>query len=109
MCRSEMRQSSETVRRMRVGTVDLLTRLAITIAGGYGASIVASTAFASLLPIARDQAILAGQMASFAIFAAIALRTFAAATALRAFGGVLLVAAVSIAVLVLNLWLGGPS
>lgn len=65
------------VRPGRIGT--LILRIVAAVAGGYALAALASVA-ALALPIARPQAVLAGMLASFAIYAGAVVWVFAAHT-----------------------------
>ena len=85
----------------------LLSRLVAGVGGGYAVAALLTAVLSGTLPMARSEAVLTATMASFAIHAAVIIWAFAAHSALRAFAGVLAVAA--LLVLALYLPRGYPS
>lgn len=69
----------------------VVSRVVAAVLGGYGVAALASVA-ALALPMAPAQAVLTGMLASFAVYAAAVVWCFAARSASRAWGGLLLVA-----------------
>lgn len=83
-----------TARAYRSRTIGpLIARIAAAAAGGYGIAALLSVAVLAL-PISKPQAVLTGQLASFAVCAAVVIWVFAARSALRAWIGLAVVAAV---------------
>jgi hypothetical protein len=77
----------------RVGsTGPLLSRIVAALLGGYALAALCSVAVLAL-PISRPQAVLTGQLLSFAIYAGAVIWVFAVRSALRAWAGLLIVAA----------------
>ncbi|OWT73561.1 MULTISPECIES: DUF3649 domain-containing protein [unclassified Achromobacter] len=70
----------------------LLSRIVAAIVGGYGLAALFSVAVLAL-PMTRAQAVLTGQLASFALYAGAVVWVFAVRSALRAWVGLLVVAA----------------
>nr|WP_218088240.1 DUF3649 domain-containing protein [Variovorax sp. SG517] len=74
------------------------SRAVAAIAGGYGVAALSSVVLALCLPavfgMARSEATMTGLLASFAVFAFGVMWVFAARTALRAWSGLALAAAV---------------
>lgn len=64
-------------------------RVVAAILGGYAMAALASIACATLLPMARAEAVLTGMLLSFAIYAGTVVWVFAARSALRAWIGIL--------------------
>ncbi|RAI59704.1 DUF3649 domain-containing protein [Roseicella frigidaeris] len=81
----------------------VLSRSLAAVLGGYAVAALAATALALWLPTSRAEAVLTGTMLSFALYAGAVLWVFAAASALRAWVGLLLPAALLGALV----WLGG--
>ncbi|WP_240651454.1 MULTISPECIES: DUF3649 domain-containing protein [unclassified Variovorax] len=81
--------------RRRLGVA---SRAIAAIAGGYGVAALSSVVLALCLPavfgMTRSEATMTGLLASFAIFALAVMWVFAARTALRAWSGLAVVAAV---------------
>jgi hypothetical protein len=69
----------------------LISRLLAAIAGGYALAALVSVA-ALALPIGKPQAVLAGMLVSFAVYAGAVIWVFAARSARRAWAGLLLAA-----------------
>ncbi len=80
----------------------LLSRIVAALLGGYGLAALASVA-AVALPISRSEAVLTGMLTSFAIYAGAVIWTFAARSAWRAWGG-LLVVALPLAIVASTVW-----
>lgn len=76
--------------------------------GGYGAAIIASAVVASVLPVPRDQAVLAGQMASFAVYSAVVLLGWTTRSIRRVLVLILMIVVLAGVALLLNLRLGNP-
>jgi hypothetical protein len=76
-------------RAARLGA--LMSRIMAALFGGYALAALASVA-ALALPLDKPQAVLTGMQASFLVYAAAVVWVFAARSALRAWGGLLLVA-----------------
>ncbi|WP_233238248.1 DUF3649 domain-containing protein [Bordetella sp. LUAb4] len=72
--------------------VPLLSRIVAAIVGGYGLAALFSVAVLAL-PMTRPQAVLTGQLASFALYAGAVVWVFAVRSAWRAWVGLLVVAA----------------
>ncbi|QCO03475.1 DUF3649 domain-containing protein [Azospirillum argentinense] len=70
----------------------LVLRIAAALFGGYALAALASVAVLAL-PMSTPQAVLTGEMASFVIYAAAVIWVFAVRSALRAWAGLLVVAA----------------
>ncbi|TWA77601.1 uncharacterized protein DUF3649 [Azospirillum brasilense] len=70
----------------------LVSRIAAALFGGYALAALASVAVLAL-PMSTPQAVLTGEMASFLVYAAAVLWVFAVRSALRAWAGLLVVAA----------------
>jgi hypothetical protein len=70
----------------------LIARIVAAIGGGYGLAALASVA-ALALPMSKPQAVLTGMLASFAIYAGAVIWVFAVRSALKAWIGLLIVAA----------------
>jgi len=70
----------------------LISRIVAAIVGGYGLAALFSVAVLAL-PMTRAQAVLTGQLASFALYAGAVVWVFAVRSALRAWVGLLVVAA----------------
>ncbi|RJF74301.1 DUF3649 domain-containing protein [Rhodopseudomonas palustris] len=79
---------AERVRR----TGPLISRIVAALLGGYGIAALFSLAVLAL-PISKPQAVLTGQLASFAIYAGAVIWVFAVRRALTAWIGLLIVAA----------------
>ncbi|CAG9193484.1 Iron uptake protein [Paraburkholderia tropica] len=72
--------------------VSLISRIVAAIFGGY--ALAALTSVATLaLPIAAPQAVIAGMLASFVVYACVVIGVFLARSARRAWGGLLIAAA----------------
>jgi len=76
--------------RYRLGVA---SRALAAIGGGYAVAALATAVLAILLPMTRADAVLAATMLSFAIYACAAIWVFAARTALRAWAGLAMPAA----------------
>jgi hypothetical protein len=70
-------------------TGPLLSRIVAAIFGGYALAALASVSVL-VLPLSRSQAVLAGMLASFLIYAGAVVWVFAVRSALRAWSGLLL-------------------
>jgi len=68
----------------------VLSRVLAAIVGGYALAITASMLLVSLLHLSRADAVLTGMLSSFIFYAAAVIWVFAAATATRAWLGVVL-------------------
>ncbi|HWK61840.1 MAG TPA: DUF3649 domain-containing protein [Eoetvoesiella sp.] len=79
------------------------SRIAAALFGGYGLAALGSIAPLAL-PVSKPQAVLAGMLASFVIYAGAVIWVFAASSARRAWAG-LLVAAVPLLLAALPIWL----
>jgi hypothetical protein len=77
--------------RYRLGVA---ARAAAALFGGYAVAALAGAALALYLPGPRSETALTGALASFAVYAGAAMWTFAARSAARAWGGLLLASAV---------------
>lgn len=73
--------------------LEVLSRVVAAVIGGYALSAATAICLALLLPMARAEAVLAGTMLSFVIYVSAALWVFAAASATRAWIGLVLSAA----------------
>jgi hypothetical protein len=83
----------------------LISRIAAAMFGGY--ALAALTSVATLvLPIDKAQAVLAGMLASFIVYACAVIWVFAVRSAQRAWGG-LIVAAVPLTLATSVVWSGG--
>lgn len=78
----------ETVR----STGPLLSRIVAALFGGYALAALASVA-ALALPMSKPQAVLTGMLASFAIYTGAVIWVFAVRSALKAWAGLIIVAA----------------
>lgn len=67
-------------------------RCAAAVAGGYTLAALAAAALSVALPVVRAEAVLAGTMASFAVYVAAVVWAFSARSATRAWGGLVLAA-----------------
>lgn len=72
----------------------LISRTVAALPGGYGLAALASVCLARALPTTPVEAALAGILASFAVMAGAVVWVFAAASAARAWAGLLIAAAV---------------
>jgi hypothetical protein len=79
------------VHRVR-STGPLLSRIVAALFGGYALAALSSVAVLAL-PLSKPQAVLTGMLASFAIYAGAAIWVFAVRSALRAWTGLIMVAA----------------
>jgi len=70
----------------------LLARLVAALLGGYALAALVSVA-ALALPISKPQAVLTGQLASFAVYTAAVIWVFAVRSAWKAWAGIVIVAA----------------
>ncbi|KAA0682428.1 DUF3649 domain-containing protein [Roseomonas genomospecies 6] len=70
----------------------LASRIAAALFGGYALAALASVAVLAL-PMSKPPAVLTGQLASFVIYAGAVIWVFAVRSALRAWAGLLVVAA----------------
>lgn len=70
----------------------LLSRIAAALLGGYALAALSSVAVLAL-PVSRPQAVLAGMLASFLVYAGAVIWVFAVRSAMRAWLGLLLAAA----------------
>jgi hypothetical protein len=73
-------------------TGPLLSRIVAAVLGGYAVAALVSVA-ALALPISTPQAVVTGQLASFVVYAGAVIWVFAARSALRAWAGLVIVAA----------------
>ncbi|MET0222520.1 MAG: DUF3649 domain-containing protein [Tardiphaga sp.] len=82
-----------TARVYRLGaTGALVSRIVAALFGGYAVAALASIAVLAL-PMSKPQAVLTGMLASFAIYAGAVIWVFAVRSALRAWAGLVVVAA----------------
>ena len=95
--------TSTAGRAHRVGA--LLSRIAAAVFGGYALAALASVAVLAL-PMSKPQAVIAGMLASFAIYAGAVVWVFAVRSARRAWAG-LLVAAAPLALAAWPIWMRG--
>ena len=79
------------VQRVR-STGPLISRIVAALFGGYALAALASVAVLAL-PISKPQAVLTGMLASFAIYAGAVIWVFAVRSALKAWVGLIIVAA----------------
>jgi hypothetical protein len=79
------------VQRVR-STGPLISRIVAALFGGYALAALASVAVLAL-PMSKPQAVLTGMLASFAIYAAAVIWVFAVRSALKAWVGLIIVAA----------------
>ncbi|MGP9811836.1 DUF3649 domain-containing protein [Rhodopseudomonas sp. NSM] len=79
------------LRRART-TGPIVSRIVAALLGGYALAALFSVAVLAL-PISRPQAVLTGQLASFAIYTGAVIWVFAVRSALKAWIGLLIVAA----------------
>lgn len=79
------------VNRVRA-TGPLVSRIVAALVGGYALAALFSVAVLAL-PLSRPQAVLTGMLASFAIYAGAVIWVFAVRSALKAWAGLLIVAA----------------
>jgi hypothetical protein len=71
----------------------VLSRTVAAIGGGYGVAALTATVIALYLPAARADAAITGTLVAFVVYAGAAMWVFAARTALRAWVGLLVPAA----------------
>jgi hypothetical protein len=83
----------------------LLSRIVAAVFGGYGLAALGSVA-ALALPMDKTQAVIAGALGSFAIYAGAVVWVFAVRSARRAWAG-LLIAAVPLLLAAWSVWSGG--
>ncbi len=79
------------VHRVR-STGPLISRIIAALFGGYTLAALSSVAVLAL-PMSKPQAVLTGMLASFAIYAGAAIWVFAVRSALKAWAGLIIVAA----------------
>ena len=79
------------VHRVRA-TGPLVSRIVAALVGGYALAALFSVAVLAL-PLSRPQAVLTGMLASFAIYAGAVIWVFAVRSALKAWAGLIIVAA----------------
>jgi Protein of unknown function (DUF3649) len=79
------------VHRVR-STGPLLSRIVAALFGGYALAALSSVAVLAL-PLSKPQAVLTGMLASIAIYAGAVIWVFAVRSALKAWAGLILVAA----------------
>ncbi|MBP0494964.1 DUF3649 domain-containing protein [Pararoseomonas indoligenes] len=84
--------------------VGIAVRVAAAVLGGYALATLSSVALAVTLPMARADAVLTGMMAGVAVHAASAIWVFAARSAARAWGGLLVAALPLAAMALLGQW-----
>ena len=72
--------------------IDILSRIAAAVVGGYALSAATAVCLALLLPMMRSEAVLTGTMVSFVVYVCVAIWVFAASSAGRAWIGLLLCA-----------------
>jgi hypothetical protein len=72
-------------------TGPLISRIVAALFGGYALAALSSVAVLAL-PMSKPQAVLTGMLASFAIYAAAVIWVFAVRSALKAWGGLIVVA-----------------
>jgi len=75
-----------------VATGPLISRILAALFGGYAVAALASVAVLAL-PISKPQAVLTGMLASFAIYTGAVVWVFAVRSALKAWTGLIVVAA----------------
>ena len=75
-----------------VATGPLISRILAALFGGYAVAALASVAVLAL-PISKPQAVLTGMLASFAIYTGAVIWVFAVRSALKAWTGLIVVAA----------------
>lgn len=95
------------VSRRVVAVGPLVSRIVAAVAGGYALAALASVAVLAL-PVSRPQAVLAGMLMSFAVYAGAVVWVFAVRSARRAWTGLLLVAAPLLAA-ACSVWFAGPA
>jgi hypothetical protein len=93
--------------RRAIATGPLVSRIVAAVAGGYALAALASVALLAL-PVSRPQAVLAGMLMSFAIYAGAIVWVFAVRSARRAWTGLLLAAAPLLAA-ACSVWFAGPA
>jgi hypothetical protein len=79
------------IHRVR-STGPLISRIVAALFGGYALAALFSVAVLAL-PLSKPQAVLTGMLASFAIYAGAVIWVFAVRSALKAWAGLILVAA----------------
>jgi hypothetical protein len=79
------------VHRVR-STGPLISRIIAALFGGYALAALSSVAVLAL-PMSKPQAVLTGMLASFAIYAGAAIWVFAVRSALKAWAGLIIMAA----------------
>ncbi|WP_429597893.1 DUF3649 domain-containing protein [Variovorax sp. PvP013] len=95
------------VSRRVVAVGPLVSRIVAAVAGGYALAALASVAVLAL-PVSRPQAVLAGMLMSFAVYAGAVVWVFAVRSARRAWTGLLLAAAPLLAA-ACSVWFAGPA
>ena len=85
----------------------MIARIIAAVFGGYTLAALASIAPLAL-PVDVSQAVLAGMLVSFAVYAAAVIWVFAARSAARAWGG-LMAAAVPLSLAAARVWLAGTA
>jgi len=75
-----------------LATGPLVSRIVAALFGGYALAALGSVAVLAL-PISKPQAVLAGMLASFAIYSGAVIWVFAVRSALKAWAGLIIVAA----------------
>ena len=95
------------VSRRVVAVGPLVSRIVAAVAGGYALAALASVAVLAL-PVSRPQAVLAGMLMSFAVYAGAVIWVFAVRSAPRAWTGLLLAAAPLLAA-ACSVWFAGPA
>ena len=75
-----------------MSTGPLISRIVAALFGGYALAALSSVAVLAL-PMSRPQAVLTGMLASFLIYAGAVIWVFAVRSALKAWAGLLIVAA----------------
>ena len=78
--------------------MDVLSRIISASLGGYAVTYAVTAALASLLPVARVEAVFIASMPSFLIYLAAIIWVFSASSAARAWLGLVFVAALSAAI-----------
>ncbi|MCG8355680.1 MAG: DUF3649 domain-containing protein [Kiloniellales bacterium] len=72
--------------------IDVLSRIAAAVVGGYVLSAATAVCLALLLPMMRSEAVLTGTMTSFIVYVGVAIWVFAVSSAGRAWIGLVLCA-----------------
>jgi len=86
---------------------NVASRSLAAVLGGYGMASALAAALAVWLPMGRADAVMTGQMLSFVVYACAVIWVFATRSTWRAWGGVLVITAVLLALYALKRWVFG--